>query len=63
MRVRNIIGLLTIMLVFALNAYGATETAFDLNIDVKTFQLDNGFQVLVVERPATPQVACRLAIR
>ena len=63
MRVRKLIGLLIIMLVFAINVHGATETAFDLNIDVKTFQLDNGFQVLVVERPATPQVACRLAIR
>ena len=52
-----------IMLVFAINAQGDADTAIDLNIDVKTFQLENGLEVLVVERPATPQVACRLAIR
>lgn len=34
-----------------------------LNIEVKEFFLDNGMQFLVVERPTTPQVAVRLAIR
>jgi predicted Zn-dependent peptidase len=32
-------------------------------LDVKEFFLKNGMQFLVVERPATPQVAVRLAIR
>ena len=34
-----------------------------LGLDVKEFTLKNGMQFLVVERHATPQVACRLAIR
>jgi predicted Zn-dependent peptidase len=41
----------------------AADTAYDLNLDVRTFQLENGMLFLVVERPATPQVAVRLAIR
>jgi predicted Zn-dependent peptidase len=41
----------------------ATETTYDLKIDVKHFQLENGMLFLVVERPATAQVAVRLAIR
>ena len=63
MRLDKIIILSTILLVFGGNLHGAADTAYDLNIDVNAFQLENGFQVLVVERPATPQVACRLAIR
>jgi predicted Zn-dependent peptidase len=51
------------LLVFTANAYAAQDTAYDLNIDVKHFQLENGMLFLVVERPATPQVAARLAIR
>jgi predicted Zn-dependent peptidase len=41
----------------------ASDTAVDFRLDVKEFQLDNGMLFLVVERPATPQVAVRLAIR
>ncbi|MGD8211717.1 MAG: pitrilysin family protein, partial [Desulfobacterales bacterium] len=63
MRLDKFIILSTILLVFAGNVHGVAETAYDLNINVNAFQLENGFQVLVVERPATPQVACRLAIR
>ena len=63
MRLHKIFGLSIILLVFAGTVHGVTDTAYDLNIDVKGFQLENGLQVLVVERPATPQVACRLAIR
>ena len=40
-----------------------TESGLQLNIDVKEFRLNNGMLFLVVERPATPQIACRLAIR
>jgi predicted Zn-dependent peptidase len=42
---------------------GAATPSYDLNIDVKEFQLQNGMLFLVVERTTTPQVACRLAIR
>ena len=41
----------------------ADESTYDLNIDVREFLLDNGMMFLVVERPSTPQVAVRLAIR
>ena len=33
------------------------------NIDVQEFYLENGMQFLIVERHATPQVACRVAVR
>lgn len=41
----------------------AEEDSYDINLDVKEFTLKNGMQFLVVERHATPQVACRLAVR
>ena len=51
-----------ILLVFS-GIVSAAETTYDLKIDVKHFQLENGMLFLVVERPAAPQVAVRLAIR
>ncbi|UCD81540.1 MAG: insulinase family protein [Desulfobacterales bacterium] len=51
------------LLVFNANVYAIEDTAYDLNIDVKHFELENGMMFLVVERPATPQVAARLAVR
>jgi predicted Zn-dependent peptidase len=41
----------------------AAETALDVNLEIKEFFLENGMHFLIVERPATPQVACRLSIR
>ncbi|MDY6880889.1 MAG: pitrilysin family protein [Thermodesulfobacteriota bacterium] len=41
----------------------ATSHALEIKLDVKEFELENGMQFLVVERPTTPQVACRVAIR
>jgi len=52
-----------IFLVIAVGICGAGESASDINLDVKEFTLDNGMLFLVVERPAMPQIACRLAIR
>ncbi len=63
MRLYKIFVVSIILLVLGVNFNAAAATAYDLNIDVKAFRLENGMQVLVVERPATPQVACRLAIR
>jgi len=54
---------LTIMLLVAGGNAVAENSSNDLNLDVKEFQLDNGMLFLVVERPAAPQVAVRLAIR
>ena len=34
-----------------------------IKMDVKEFHLENGMMFLIVERPTTPQVACRVAIR
>ena len=41
----------------------ASTSTVDIQLNVKEFQLENGMLFLVVERPATPQVAARLAIR
>ncbi|MCP4683661.1 MAG: insulinase family protein [Desulfobacterales bacterium] len=41
----------------------AAGLSSDITLDVKEFKLDNGLLFLVVERPTTPQVACRVAIR
>ena len=41
----------------------AQEPPARLNLDVKEFRLKNGMLFLVVERHATPQVACHLSIR
>ena len=63
MRMFKILILTLLSLIFAGDVYAAADTAYDININVKTFQLENGMLFLVVERPATPQVAIRLAIR
>ena len=41
----------------------AAEPPLDVKLDVKEFFLENGMQFLIVERHATPQVACRVSIR
>ena len=53
MRMFKILILTLISLIFAGDAYAAADTAYDININVKTFQLENGMLFLVVERPAT----------
>jgi predicted Zn-dependent peptidase len=55
------IGLLLLLLIA--NICLAASAPVDIKLNVKEFQLENGMLFLVVERPATPQVACRLAIR
>ena len=54
-------GLLLMLLIA--NVCLASSSPVDIKLNVKEFQLENGMMFLVVERPATPQVACRLAIR
>lgn len=41
----------------------AQDSPARINLDVKAFTLKNGMLFLVVERHATPQVACHLSIR
>ena len=41
----------------------ATNSASYIKMDVKEFHLENGMMFLIVDRPTTPQVACRVAIR
>ena len=50
---------------FAVTIFVGMETsaALEIKLDVKEFRLENGMQFLLVERPTTPQVACRVAIR
>jgi hypothetical protein len=55
MRLNKIIILSTILLVFGGNLHGAADTAYDLNIDVNAFQLENGFQVLVSNARQPPR--------
>ncbi len=58
------IGIIALIAVFfTVGAAGASTDHLKLQIDVKEFTLKNGMLFLVVERPATPQVAVRLAIR
>jgi predicted Zn-dependent peptidase len=63
MRKTKIVVLFIILLLFGGGSFTAADTTYDLNINVQAFSLDNGMLFLVVERPATPQVAMRLAIR
>ena len=56
-----LIGLL--LLLVASNFSVATDPGSEIKLDIKEFQLKNGMLFLIVERPTTPQVACRVAIR
>jgi predicted Zn-dependent peptidase len=58
---RVLMALLFVVTLF--NPSSAHESPARLNIDVKEFTLKNGMLFLVVERHATPQVACHLSIR
>jgi predicted Zn-dependent peptidase len=62
MRTLKFVILTIVLLVFTATVAAAPATD-DINVDVKHFQLKNGMLFLVVNRPATAQVACRLAIR
>lgn len=55
--------LVLFLLVVVGNLCLAADSVSKVNLDVKEFQLQNGMLFLIVERPATPQVACRVAIR
>ena len=59
----KIVAVSFLLLFLVLNPSFAAQTSSDIEIDIKEFQLTNGMLLLVVERPTTPQVACRLAIR
>lgn len=62
MRLFKTLVVAVLLLLVTSNLSFATEAASDINIDVKEFRLKNDMVFLVVERPTTPQVACRLAI-
>ncbi|MGD2187130.1 MAG: pitrilysin family protein [Desulfobacterales bacterium] len=63
MQLIKIIKVCLVLLFLSANVYSASGTSADIQLDVQEFHLENGMMFLVVERPATPQVACRLAIR
>lgn len=56
-------GFVVFMLLVFSGLSPAVASIADIKIDVHEFTLKNGMQFLIVERPATPQIACRLAIR
>ena len=41
----------------------ADDSVSKIKLDIKEFRLNNGMMFLIVERPTTPQVACRVSIR
>ncbi len=51
------------LLTSAVNPLLAEDSPETVKVDVQEFELKNGMLFLVIERPATPQVACRIAIR
>ena len=52
-----------LMAVVFSNTCQAGVLSSKIKLDIKEFRIENGMQFLVVERHATPQVACRIAIR
>jgi predicted Zn-dependent peptidase len=63
MRFVKIMNVCLLLLFLSGNSYPASDISANIQLDVKEFQLENGMMFLVVERPATPQVALRLAVR
>ena len=63
MRFTKIVKAGLLLLLLVTNICLASSSPVDIKLGVKEFQLENGMMFLIVERPATPQVACRLAIR
>ena len=63
MRLFRMIFVLLLSLTLASGVCSAADSIPEIKVNVREFTLDNGMLFLVVERHATPQVACRLAIR
>jgi hypothetical protein len=59
MRLAKIIKFGLLLLLLSGNVCLASNSQVDIKLDVKEYQLKNGMLFLVVERPATPQVAGR----
>ena len=51
------------LLLSTLNPWLAEASPETVKVDVQEFKLKNDMLFLIVERPTTPQVACRIAIR
>jgi predicted Zn-dependent peptidase len=63
MRFVKFVKFALLLMVLLANICLASSAPVDIKLNVQEFQLENGMLFLVVERPAAPQVACRLAIR
>ena len=63
MRIKKLLLFGFLLLFLTADPIPAADSTLDIQLNVKEFQLENGMLFLVVERPATPQVAVRLAIR
>ena len=63
MRLAKCFKILFLLLILTATPCLASAATVDIRLEIKEFQLDNGMLFLVVERPATPQVAVRLAVR
>lgn len=63
MRFMRSIVIVVFLLLLSAGLCVADSAPQKVKLDVQAFTLPNGMLFLVVERPTTPQVACRLAIR
>ena len=63
MRFPRMISALLLTLALSVSVCFAADSIPEIKVNVHEFTLDNGMLFLVVERHASPQVACRLAIR
>ncbi len=63
MRLHRAILVGWLLLLVGAGVCASEDPASRIRLDVKEFKLKNGMQFLIVERPTTPQVACRIAIR
>ncbi|MGD9243194.1 MAG: insulinase family protein, partial [Desulfobacterales bacterium] len=61
---RQLLRITLSILLLTASVHGSrAHASLETNIGVEEFTLDNGMLFLVVNRPAMPQVAVRLAIR
>lgn len=63
MRLLKYFAVIFTLITVVVGPAAASGSISEIQIPVQEFYLDNGMQFLIVERHATPQVACRLAIR
>jgi hypothetical protein len=54
------ITLTLLLFIFFVTPGSTSDSALQLNLDVKEFRLNNGMLFLIIQRPTAPQVSARL---